>query len=109
MYADDNPVIRDEAEKTTGLDAWGSTGVESITVSDAADAVNVFPVPAVDYVTVQSANAINVLRVVNVNGAVVKAVSANGVNSLNLYVGDLAAGVYFVSVNNAAPVRIIKK
>lgn len=109
VYADENPVIRDEAEKTTGLDAWGSTGVESITVSDAADAVNVFPVPAVDYVTVQSANAINVLRVVNVNGAVVKAVSANGVNSLNLYVGDLAAGVYFVSVNNAAPVRIIKK
>ena len=73
------------------------------------DALNVFPVPAVDYVTVQSANAINVLRVVNVNGAVVKAVSANGVNSLNLYVGDLAAGVYFVAVNNAAPVRIIKK
>lgn len=110
VYGDDNPVITNQAEKETGLGEWGQTGVEDITIDGADSAINVYPIPAVDYITVQSARAISNVNVVSVNGTIVKSESFPAdANNVKIYVGDLAAGVYFVAVNNGAPVRIVKK
>lgn len=110
VYGDDNPVITNQAEKETGLGEWGQTGVEDITIDGADSAINVYPIPAVDYINVQSARAISNVNVVSVNGTIVKSESFPAdANNVKIYVGDLAAGVYFVAVNNGAPVRIVKK
>lgn len=108
VYADENPVIYDTAEQSTPLGEWGTTGVENITVASTNNNVTVFPNPAVDFVTVMAGDIMGTVKIVNINGATIKTIAANA-NSINLYVGDLAAGVYFVTVDNGSPVRVIKK
>ena len=72
-------------------------------------AVKVYPVPAVDNVTVKAAGNINSLRMTAANGAIVKDEKGAGQNKATLYVGDLPAGVYLLTVNGKTTVEVIKK
>ena len=109
VYADENPAITQEANVSTTITDGGTTAVEDIAFDSYLGSVKVYPVPAVDYVTVQAAGNINSLRMTAANGAIVKdeKVSANG--KATLYVGDLPAGIYLLTVNGKHNVEVIKK
>lgn len=109
VYADENPAITQEANVSTTITDGGTTAVEDIAFDSYLGSVKVYPVPAVDYVTVQAAGNINSLRMTAANGAIVKdeKVSANG--KVTLYVGDLPAGIYLLTVNGKHNVEVIKK
>lgn len=109
VYADENPAITQEANVSTTITDGGITAVEDIAFDSYLGSVKVYPVPAVDYVTVQAAGNINSLRMTAANGAIVKdeKVSANG--KATLYVGDLPAGIYLLTVNGKHNVEVIKK
>lgn len=109
VYADENPAITQEANVSTRITDGGTTAVEDIAFDSYLGSVKVYPVPAVDYVTVQAAGNITDLRMTAANGAIVKdeKVSANG--KATLYVGDLPAGIYLLTVNGKHNVEVIKK
>ena len=112
IYADNNDRIRRTAS-TQGLAPvdFIPTGVDDIAIDNAADApsLTAFPVPATDVVTLRSTAAINTVKIMNMSGAVVKALDAEGSTTITVNISDLSAGVYVMVVNDNATVRIIKK
>lgn len=100
--ADDNKVTT-PAEGTITIEHDGVEGVE------AATATRVYPNPATDVVNVEATVAIENVEVFNLAGARVSAQSNINGNNATINVSDLAAGVYFVRINNGSAVRIIKK
>ncbi len=82
------------------------TGVEVINTQSS---LSVYPVPATTSVTVKSSDAINTVAIYSAAGVEVKAVECAGENVVVVSVDDLAAGNYYVKVNNLKPVKIVKK
>ena len=81
------------------------TGVEAV---KAEKAVKVYPNPATDVVTVETANGINNVEIYNLAGAAVKADATIDGTKAILNVDNLPAGAYILKVNKQA-VKLIKK
>lgn len=99
----DNNKVTTPAEGTITIEHDGVEGVE------AATATRVYPNPATDVVNVEATVAIENVEVFNLAGARVSAQSNINGNNATINVSDLAAGVYFVRINNGSAVRVIKK
>jgi alpha-tubulin suppressor-like RCC1 family protein len=86
------------------------TCTDALAVNDIAsqNKVALYPNPAKDIVTLQSAKAISEVKIYSVTGSIVKYISKVSDNKIN--VSDLPAGVYIVKINDSAEsVKLIKK
>lgn len=106
--ADNDERIKTQASSTGAAGAPTQTGVNDI-VADANTGVKVYPVPATDVITVESAQAIDNVKIVSLSGALVKDLHADGNTTVTMNIADLSAGVYVVVVNNTTNVRLIVK
>lgn len=87
-----------------------SVSCENLAVDDIAsqNKVALYPNPAKELVTLQSAKAISEVKIYSVTGSIVKSISKVSDNKIN--VSDLPAGVYIVKINDSAEgVKLIKK
>lgn len=82
------------------------TGIENVV---AGDGLRLYPIPVNTLLTIDSPEAVETIVIYNNMGVVVKSINCGGEYSATVNVEELATGMYFVSVNNAAPVKIIKK
>ncbi len=98
----DNAIVDTPAAETITVRLDGVKNV-------VASAVKVYPNPATDVVTVEATEAVESISVYNLSGAAVNASSNIDGNRATINVSDLAAGIYFVKINNGKAVRIIKK
>lgn len=78
------------------------TGVEKVEAENTA--VKVYPNPVMDVLTIECSEGLESVEIYSANGALVSKTTDSSVD-----VSGFSAGVYFVKVNNAKPVRIIKK
>lgn len=71
---------------------------------------NIFPNPAANQLTINAKADLSVesIKVVDLNGRTVKAITANGTNSNTIGISELSAGVYFVEVASAQGKAISK-
>lgn len=78
----------------------------SIASVNAPAEVNIFPNPANDFISIQSAEAVQSIQLCNLQGAIVKSMSVNALNR-SVTISDLANGLYVLkmSIGN----RIINK
>lgn len=81
------------------------TGVEVI---DTAISLSVYPVPATSAITVKSSEAINTIAIYSAAGVQVEEMDCDGENVVVVAIDNLAAGNYFLKVNNLKPVKIVK-
>lgn len=81
------------------------TGVEVI---DTAISLSVYPVPATSAITVKSSEAINTIAIYSAAGIQVVEMDCDGENVVVVAIDNLAAGNYFLKVNNLKPVKIVK-
>ena len=76
----------------------------SITENEISDAINIFPNPTKDLVTIDLSNfnsAVNQINILNVQGQVIS--TLNGINQnqqLQFSLADFAAGIYFVQIHS---------
>lgn len=108
-YAANNPKLhRTVATANTPypLDE-GTTGVDDIMAS--MSGLNVYPTPATTDITVESSEPINMVTVHSLSGTRMMEVECDGTFVAKINVSSLPAGMYLVSVNNLAPVRMIKR
>lgn len=108
-YAANNPKLhRTVATANTPypLDE-GTTGVDDIMAS--ISGLNVYPTPATADITVESPEPINKVTVHSLSGTRMMTVECDGTSVAKINVSSLPAGIYLVSVNNLAPVRMIKR
>lgn len=105
-YAANNTKINKQASGDMENNGGVVTGVEII---DAKSSLSIYPVPATTAITVKSSDAINTIAIYSAAGVQVKAVEVEGENVVEVSIDDLAAGQYFVKVNNIRPVKIIKQ
>ena len=102
----DNAEVETPAAKTITISGGMiDTGVEAV---KAEKAVKVYPNPATDVVTVETANGINNVEIYNLAGAAVKADATIDGTKAILNVDNLPAGAYILKVNKQA-VKLIKK
>lgn len=71
--------------------------------------LNVYPTPATTDITVESSEPINMVTVHSLSGTRMMKVECDGTFVAKINVSSLPAGIYLVSVNNLAPVRMIKR
>lgn len=81
----------------------------SVSEEVAEISIAIFPNPAADIVNVKATESIESINVYNVSGAAVRTGNSIDGNNATINVSELAAGVYFVKVNDTKAVRIIKK
>ena len=86
-----------------------TTSVENIEIAELSNNVVVFPVPATVSVTIKAPEAISQVVIYSATGNTVKSIQGDGENAMTIAVDDLEEGTYFISVNNLAPAKIIKK
>ena len=86
-----------------------TTSVENIEIAEISNNVVVFPVPATVSVTVKAPEAISQVVIYSAAGNIVKSIQGDGESAMTIAVDDLEEGTYFISVNNLAPAKIIKK
>ena len=86
-----------------------TTSVENIEIAEMSNNVVVFPVPATVSVTIKAPEAISQVVIYSATGNTVKSIQGDGENAMTIAVDDLEEGTYFISVNNLAPAKIIKK
>ena len=86
-----------------------TTSVENIEIAEISNNVVVFPVPATVSVTIKAPEAISQVVIYSATGNTVKSIQGDGENAMTIAVDDLEEGTYFISVNNLAPAKIIKK
>lgn len=72
----------------------------SLNEHESLDNIKLFPNPVKDQLTIDSKQIINLIRVYDINGRIVKEVDYDNVYILNLDVGSLENGFYFINVNN---------
>lgn len=82
------------------------TGIEDVMTGDI---LKVYPIPVKSTLTIESPEALKVVKIHNIAGVVVKEELFNGESTATIDVDALAAGYYFVTVNNQVPVKIIKQ
>jgi hypothetical protein len=63
------------------------------------DAVEIFPQPSKGIFSIRASDAIHQVQIIDVNGKTVKSIGVNGLKQVEVNPG-LAAGVYFVLLNN---------
>ena len=86
------------------------TCADDLAVNDISsqNKVALYPNPAKDIVTLQSAKTISEVKIYSVTGSIVKSISKVSDNKINI--ADLPAGVYIVKINDSAEgVKLIKK
>ncbi len=105
VYAGGNERIKEEAKSNMTQDDI-TTEVEII---EAANALSAYPIPAQASVTIKSPEAIESVEFINAAGLVVKQVAGEGETIMTVNVSDLAAGYYFLRVNDLAPIKMMKK
>ena len=86
-----------------------TTSVENIEIAEISNNVVVFPVPATVSVTIKAPEAISQVVIYSATGNTVKSIQGDGESAMTIAVDDLEEGTYFISVNNLAPAKIIKK
>ena len=105
-YAAGNSRISEAVTSPMGANNGGiTTGVEVISTQAV---LNVYPIPATISVTIKCSEAIENIEIYSTAGVMVKSIAGNGEQIETINVSDLAAGYYFMRVNNLAPVKIIK-
>ena len=104
-YAASNAKISKDADTSVDSQFDNTTDVE---VVGAKSALVVYPVPATSTVTVKSADAINTVAIYTAAGVKVVDMDCDGENVVVVAIDNLAAGNYFLKVNNLKPVRIVK-
>ena len=104
-YAATNAKISKDADTSVDSQFDNTTDVE---VVGAKSALVVYPVPATSTVTVKSADAINTVAIYTAAGVKVVDMDCDGENVVVVAIDNLAAGNYFLKVNNLKPVRIVK-
>ena len=105
-YAAGNSRISEAVTSPMGANNGGiTTGVEVISTQSV---LNVYPIPATVSVTIKCSEAIENIEIYSTAGVMVKSIAGNGEQIETINVSDLAAGYYFMRVNNLAPVKIIK-
>ena len=104
-YAASNAKISKDADASVDSQFDNTTDVE---VVGAKSALVVYPVPATSTVTVKSADAINTVAIYTAAGVKVVDMDCDGENVVVVALDNLAAGNYFLKVNNLKPVRIVK-
>lgn len=82
------------------------TGIEDVMTGDI---LKVYPIPVKATLTIESPEALKVVKIHNIAGVVVKEELFNGESTATIDVDALATGYYFVTVNNQVPVKIIKQ
>lgn len=80
------------------------TGIEETVVIS-----NIAPNPTTGLITITAAGTIETVEIYNIAGARVMAISNIDANTVTADLSDLAAGIYFVKVNNGKAVKVIKK
>lgn len=105
VYASDNAKITKDDPVTIDPTYVGTTAVEVISTSTA---LSVYPIPAKTVITIKASEAINSVEIYSAAGLLVKAVSCDGDNVMNVAIDDLADGYYFLKVNDNKPVKIVK-
>ena len=104
-YAAGNERIR----KTASGDLEEGDGiVTGVEVIDTAISLSVYPVPATAAITVKSSEAINTIAIYSAAGVQVVEMDCDGENVVVVAIDNLAAGNYFLKVNNLKPVKIVK-
>lgn len=104
-YAAGNERIR----KTASGDLEEGDGiVTGVEVINTAVSLSVYPVPATSAITVKSSEAINTIAIYSAAGVQVVEMDCEGENVVVVAIDNLAAGNYFLKVNNLKPVRIVK-
>lgn len=108
IYADEdgNTYIK-SAMGTTKPDFQGVPTVVETIVSKRP--LSVYPVPAQSSVTVSSPVAIDRIEIYTITGALAMKIVGDRSDVMTLAVDNLAAGTYFVVVNNLSPVKFLKK
>ncbi|MBR5899601.1 MAG: T9SS type A sorting domain-containing protein [Muribaculaceae bacterium] len=104
-YAATNAKISKDADTSVNGEFDTTTDVEIVS---AKSALVVFPVPATSTVTVKSADAINTIAIYSAAGVKVVDMDCEGENVVVVAIDNLAAGNYFIKVNNLKPVKIVK-
>lgn len=104
-YAATNAKISKDADTSVNGEFDTTTDVEIVS---AKSALVVFPVPATSTVTVKSADAINTIAIYSAAGVKVVDMDCDGENVVVVAIDNLAAGNYFIKVNNLKPVKIVK-
>ena len=109
-YASGNKAISSTATGGANPVIGGiTTSVENIEIAEISNNVVVFPVPATVSVTIKAPEAISQVVIYSATGNTVKSIQGDGENAMTIAVDDLEEGTYFISVNNLAPAKIIKK
>ena len=61
--------------------------------------INIYPNPATNYFSVESnITSIDKLKIVNINGQMVKEIKANNYNDIQVNISDLKSGLYFIKI-----------
>lgn len=108
-YASGNSKISSTATGgATPVNGGVTTAVEEVEIVGNTSTVEIYPIPATVSVTVKAGVAIEKIGIYSANGLLVKSIAGDGSQVMTVNVSDLDAGIYFVNVNNFAPVKIAK-
>lgn len=112
VYASKSPLVADggirkEVSAVATPGDYITTGTDD-TLADGMAGLHVYPNPADNDITVEYGQAIAHISIYTLSGAVVMDICGNNDNRQTVNVSSLAPGMYMISVNNAAPQRLIK-
>ena len=96
--------------KSSAIQQSDNSTVEKQTVNAT---IEVFPNPAVDFVTIQNTNYVNEVQVFDLSGSKILQNSYNGLNNISLDISNLKPGIYILYVKSSdgrnIPQKIVKK
>jgi len=75
---------------------WHNESTTSITLNNADDEYEIFPVPARDYLNIDFSGDIDGIKVYNTNGKLMISQKANGMQGINI--SKLIPGLYFIEI-----------
>lgn len=72
------------------------------------DGFEVYPIPADDFLMVRSTESLQELRIISITGSTVRMKELSGEKNLQLNIGDLESGVYFLKLSGDSSSRILR-
>ncbi len=106
--AKNQKIMKIGQDETTAATIWGTTGVWNELVNlSAKDYIS--PNVTSDVTVAHTTGSIESIVIYNISGGVVAQIEGNKDCRQQVSVGDLASGVYFVSINGGKARRLIKK